>query len=74
MGALDASGEMRSVFLNVLRSEMAGTEVRTHVDLEARVMGVLWIGEIEGERFWGLCGELWGLDERETVSTLAVRT
>jgi len=59
MGTMESRGEMRAAFVTLLKRELRVLDIATHVDLEEALMDIMWIGEIEGERFWKLYGEVW---------------
>ena len=59
MGAMEGRGETRAAFVDILKSELRDLGILTHVDLEEALMDIIWVGEIDGERFWKLYGALW---------------
>ena len=67
MGAMECSGEATAVFVDILKRELRVLAIETHVDLEEALMDIMWIGEISGERFWKLYGELW-MEEEDPIS------
>ncbi|KAH8594617.1 fungal-specific transcription factor domain-containing protein [Bisporella sp. PMI_857] len=59
MGAMEGRGETRIEVIKILKGELDVAGITTHIDLEAKLMEIIWVGRVNGKRFWELYKELW---------------
>jgi hypothetical protein len=58
IGVIEARGETRTGLVALLMELIHRLGVKTHLDLETRMRELIWVHEIDGDRFWALESEL----------------
>jgi hypothetical protein len=63
VGAMEATEEARASLRDLLVGVVGRVGIENHSQLEARVGKLIWVGAIDGMRFWDLELELWGIED-----------